>query len=141
MLRDVYRIVRERQQREEEERARMLERRQSRRFSVPLTPIALFTTVLTAALGVQSTKYLLSQPAARQTLENDPQCGLTTGGQEECYWDCLRIFLRGTVPVAENSECLMDCFPEDHCALFLLEDYSTEGGICAQQQALPFQKD
>ena len=21
-------------------------------------------------------------------LENDPKCGITTGGSEECFWDC-----------------------------------------------------
>ena len=24
----------------------------------------------------------------RYKLENDPKCGITTGGQDECYWDC-----------------------------------------------------
>ena len=62
-MRDVYRMVRERQEREEEEKEsarRRIERRrrQSRRFSILLTPIAVFTTVFTAALGVQTTKCL-----------------------------------------------------------------------------------
>ena len=138
MLRDIYRMVRERQEEEEEETARRRrETRQSRRFSILLTPIAVFTTAFTAALGVQTSMYLLSPPTpptARQILENDPQCGLTTGGQEECYWDCQRfylaVYLQGTV--AQNPECVADCFPEDHCAFSLLEDYSTAGGICAE---------
>ena len=134
MWRDVYQVIRERrewQKREEEERARKIERRQSRRFSILLTPIAVFTTVFTAALGVHTTKYLLTPPTVRQTLENDPQCGLTTGGQQECYWDCQAFYADFTTGViAVDPVCLADCFPPNHCVNSLLEDFTTNGGIC-----------
>ena len=25
---------------------------------------------------------------SNKILENDPKCGMTTGGKEECFWDC-----------------------------------------------------
>ena len=54
----------------------------------------------------------------RYKLENDPKCGITTGGQDECYWDCVTT----TNPenfdthsfyfnkVLEDYACLQDCY-------------------------------
>jgi len=44
-------------------------------------------------------------------LENDEMCGITTGGQAECWWDCVVLsdaLLAGQAIV--NPECLKDCF-------------------------------
>ena len=58
-------------------------------------------------------------------LDNDPKCGVTTGGRNECDWDCeqklnfadvLDITFTDTnraVPV--NPECLVDCFTVNQC--------------------------
>ena len=55
-------------------------------------------------------------------------CGVTTGGSENCEWDCIP---RGG-GFYSNPECLLDCFPEGHCVKKLLGDYLTVGGICAE---------
>ena len=58
---------------------------------------------------------------SRYKLENDPQCGLTTGGQDECYWDCVvtsnpKFFGFGHYVyfdrVLTNYSCLSDCYEE-----------------------------
>ena len=77
-----------------------------------------------------------AEETKRSRLENDPQCGLTTGGREECWWDCkiarpqshnnpeeYRIFIT-------NPTCLDDCYPPDHCVSHFLQDYKAAGGIC-----------
>lgn len=81
-------------------------------------------------------RLLLSEQEGRARLESDPQCGLTTGGQEECWWDCHRE--RKQFPespgvftsVITNPSCLSDCYPADHCLNSLLEDYKAVGGLC-----------
>ena len=55
-------------------------------------------------------------------------CGMTTGGREECSWDCL--ILRFGFNFVFNLDCLDDCYPPDHCLSSLLRDYNTAGGIC-----------
>ena len=38
-------------------------------------------------------------------------CGVTTGGREECFWDCdISDTFNGTIITA--PECLIDCFPD-----------------------------
>ena len=66
----------------------------------------------------------LLEPAPLYKLENDPQCGLTTGGQEDCFWDCDIVPQSGPFPLLidsepfkvtnaiTNPECLLDCFHE-----------------------------
>ena len=79
---------------------------------------------------------VLAEETKRTRLESDPQCGLTTGGRDECWWDCkierlqhqtypeeIRIFIT-------NPTCLDDCYPPDHCLSHLLQDYKAAGGIC-----------
>ena len=49
----------------------------------------------------------------RYKLENDPMCGITTGGKEDCFWNCtITNSDSGTGPVITTPECLLDCFPE-----------------------------
>ena len=64
----------------------------------------------------------------RFKLEDDSMCGLTTGGSENCEWDCIPL----GGGFYSNPECLLDCFPEGHCVDKLLKDYLTVGGICAE---------
>ena len=46
-------------------------------------------------------------------LENDPMCGMTTGGKEECFWDCnIDSKGIGNGPLISSPECLLNCFPE-----------------------------
>ena len=54
--------------------------------------------------------FYLNQPK-RFELKDDPLCGITTGGREDCFWDCeIEVF--GNGPIVSNPECLLDCFPE-----------------------------
>ena len=47
----------------------------------------------------------------RYKLEDDPMCGITTGGREDCFWDCeIEMSMNG--PIISTPECLSDCFPE-----------------------------
>merc|ERR1712223_2096606 len=44
-------------------------------------------------------------------LENDAMCGITTGGQDEGWWDCMIISGSEVSGQAiTNPECLRDCF-------------------------------
>ena len=46
-------------------------------------------------------------------LENDPMCGITTGGSEECFWDCeIDVDGLGNGPIIKRPECLLNCFEE-----------------------------
>ena len=51
-------------------------------------------------------------PAPRPRLENDPMCGLTTGGSSECFWDCEYVSDPNFGSIISNLECLLDCFEE-----------------------------
>ena len=51
-------------------------------------------------------------PAPRPRLENDPMCGLTTGGNSECFWDCEYVSDPNFGSIISNLECLLDCFEE-----------------------------
>ena len=62
-------------------------------------------------------------------LQDDPSCGVVTGGREECYWDC-QVSRVDDLQVVNNPECLRDCFPAAHCVQQLLDDYEAAGGIC-----------
>ena len=38
-------------------------------------------------------------------------CGITTGGKEECFWNCdIGNTVNGLI--VSNPECLLDCFEE-----------------------------
>ena len=70
-------------------------------------------------------------------------CGKTTGGMEECIWDCERLNFEFNSTTVEsvvssvltgvtfkNPLCLEDCFDQDHCVTKLFEDYKVAGGVC-----------
>ena len=38
-------------------------------------------------------------------------CGVTTGGREDCFWDC-EIEFSDNGPFITTPECLLDCFSE-----------------------------
>jgi len=64
-------------------------------------------------------------------LENHPMCGVTTGGKEECYFDCTVVSTIGSGQLIENLPCLQDCFltGPDSCLTSLLNDV-INNGIC-----------
>ena len=68
-------------------------------------------------------------------LENDFACGITTGGKENCEWDCSPDYI-GFVYWRDPS-CLTDCFPKGHCASKVLDDFKNAGGICGGSSFLP----
>ena len=45
-------------------------------------------------------------------LENDPMCGITTGGKENCYWDCTFVTDPYVGSLITTPECLLDCYEE-----------------------------
>ena len=64
-------------------------------------------------------------------LQNDPQCGLATGGKEECFWDCpvLRFSNLTFLQITNEPSCLTDCFLPNSSVRILLNDYQKAGGI------------
>ena len=60
---------------------------------------------------------LFPSPQHQYKLESDPMCGKTTGGREECFWNCevgpsgLQEGLFKGFLLA-NPDCLLGCFPE-----------------------------
>ena len=68
-------------------------------------------------------------------MENDDACGITTGGEENCEWDCIPTPFGGYYI---NPECLIDCFDENHCAFKALKDYEAAGGICKESNLTYF---
>ena len=58
------------------------------------------------------------QIGPKYKLENDPMCGVPTGGMEECFWDC-EVGNSFNGPIFTAPECLLDCFPEVNKSKFL----------------------
>ena len=76
-------------------------------------------------------------------------CGVTTGGSEDCFWECNIEQIGNTnIPFITPPECLLNCFPEvcniyctlmqknhfhtifqDNCFHHLIQDY-LKTGIC-----------
>jgi len=87
---------------------------------------------------LQMTSFLLGIAKPRHKLENSARCGITTGGKEECYFDC-QVFssVDTSGPIVTNLECLKDCFPDRggmrrnmvNCVNSLITDV-TMNGIC-----------
>ena len=69
----------------------------------------------------------------RYTLDDDPFCGLTTGGDENCEWDCYSFYF--AVPYYSNPECFLDCFKDDHCVGKALQEYIIADGVCGGSSA------
>jgi len=93
-----------------------------------------------ALLGLGVSSFLLGLQQPRQKLEDHPMCGITTGGQAECYFDC-QIFSSASTSsqVVTNLECLKDCFRNQtgrqrqqavHCVHSLISDV-LQKGVCA----------
>ena len=80
--------------------------------------------------------HVSGEETKRYALENDLQCGLSTTGSDECWWDCkFERFQYHLEPWfylrrISNFECLDDCYPPDHCLSRLIGDYKAAGGIC-----------
>ena len=110
------------------------------------------TNPLTSALvvGIAYSGLLLANallnPPPKPKLENDDMCGITTGGQDECWWDCaiisdpsLEIYTLWTAQAIANPECLRDCFSkttgrwrrqkssDSTCFAKLIEDVTSKG--------------
>ena len=64
----------------------------------------------------------------RAKLEDDPLCGITTGGRENCEWDCETVHYADLI--YRNPKCFLDCFEKDHCVTKILLDYIEAGGLC-----------
>merc|ERR1712223_467022 len=67
------------------------------------------------AVGVAYTGLILANsllnPPEKPKLENDAMCGITTGGQDECWWDCMIMSDSALSGQAiTNPECMKDCF-------------------------------
>ena len=74
-------------------------------------PLAVAFVVGIAYSGLLLANSLLNPPPKPGKLENDDMCGITTGGQAECWWDCKIISARQVNGKAfTNPECLRDCF-------------------------------
>ena len=39
-------------------------------------------------------------------------CGITTGGKENCYWDCTFVTDPYVGSLITTPECLLDCYEE-----------------------------
>ena len=65
------------------------------------------TTILGTFLIFKYLGHLL-----RPELKDDPMCGLTTGGQEECFWDCQFFPDPYFGTLISHPECLLDCYEE-----------------------------
>merc|ERR1712037_333946 len=75
-------------------------------------PFAVALVVGIAYSGLLLANTLLNPPP-KPKLENDDMCGITTGGQDECWWDCMIISDRRVDGQAvTNPECLRDCFSD-----------------------------
>ena len=72
-------------------------------------------------------------------LENDLMCGITTGGKEECEWDCEVAFGESLIGIVftkfTNPQCLRDCFPSSHCVNNFLDDLSSNQNCSAKTEA------
>jgi len=76
---------------------------------------------------------LLNQMIRKPKLENHPMCGRTTGGKEECWWDCEigqqhQPWKEGGLA---NPGCLLDCGEQIHpCISSLIRDLLDNGVCC-----------
>jgi len=69
----------------------------------------------------------------RYKLENDDRCGIATGGEAECYFDCVSTKNRvSSVRLIKNLGCLEDCFDSKlgkRCLRGLIDDVERDG-VC-----------
>merc|ERR1711892_359235 len=73
--------------------------------------------------------------SARRTLQSAKNCGIPTGGREECYFDCQIVpSAQGSGQLIKDLTCLRDCFSseesaDDSCISSLLNDVIKDG-VC-----------
>jgi len=73
--------------------------------------------------------------SARATLQSAKNCGIPTGGREECYFDCQIVSsAQGSGQLIKDLTCLRDCFSseesaDDFCISSLLNDVIKDG-VC-----------
>ena len=90
--------------------------------------IPIFTFL--SLLGINTLRILTEQ--SRPTiLRNDPSCGLTAGGRDDCTWDCQTIISSNSIPIYQDPICLRDCDHFPSCFHMLMEDYVNNEGICS----------
>lgn len=86
-------------------------------------------------LGVAALSVPVALLAAikQPVLENDPLCGLTTGGKPECYFDCELEMdpTRPNYPLITDLECILGClieeFGEENCVTKLVDNINNDG--------------
>jgi len=94
----------------------------------------LFSLTLLTSIAVMLISFGLPKP----TLENHPMCGVTTGGQDECYFDCKMVSCVENYDIlVEDLHCLTDCFEDkpDSCVTALLNDIISNG-VCLKGPGL-----
>ena len=99
-------------------------------------PLAVALVVGICYSGLLLANSLLNPPE-KPKLQNDDRCGITGGGQAECWWDCMIISGPSLAGQAiANPECLKDCFsdtsggrsdPDSVCFAKLIEDVTSKG--------------
>ena len=105
-------------------------------ISLAVAEINIFAVAI--VLGFAFTGLLLANsllnPPLKPKLENHDMCGITTGGQDECWWDCAIISAPEVSGQAvTNPECLRDCFSntmsedDSSCFSLLIEDVTSKG--------------
>merc|ERR1712080_300893 len=60
-------------------------------------------------MGMMRTPLLPPIMKTSTELVEHPNCGQTTGGEKECFWDC-EIDRTEVGPIVKNLECMRDCF-------------------------------
>ena len=72
-----------------------------------------YKKVRTAIILLRHTVVSGFTSASRYKLENDPMCGITTGGSDDCFWNCkIEQIGPDNRPFITPPECLLECFPE-----------------------------
>merc|ERR1711892_289674 len=73
--------------------------------------------------------------SSRRTPQSAKNCGIPTGGREECYFDCQIVTsAQGSGQLIKDLTCLRDCFSsdesaDDFCISSLLNDVR-KNGVC-----------
>ena len=71
--------------------------------------MAISSAVLAGSFGITFLTELLlqlsrlTQQSDRYILQDDPMCGLVTGGMEECWWDCQQVRKQGRDVCISNN--------------------------------------
>lgn len=94
------------------------------------------TTLITVGVAFVAANLFLAiaLKPERHKLENDAMCGVTTGGEPECYFDCISTFnlKEPSVRLIKDLSCLEDCFKDDigkKCLRNLITDVEDKG-VC-----------